>query len=248
MAELPRYQQTGRIFADVPQLDFASVRENINLSRSMGNALDRISAFAGKYSEQQVAKQAEQFAVENPITIEQLRIAKESGIDPNELIAATGGGAIWEETLRKFQGEQLRAQLEVFGQSALADIQSQVQTGQLNDINEIKSKFATAITGYEAPLNRINPESAVRFKQSMAATANAFYKEATKKLEQDYINDQQILSQQNFEVSVKAAKSMINAINDPQMLSEARELMLSVFTNKLVKVALHLLKCKLKSF
>lgn len=225
MADLPRYQQTGRTFSDLPEFSFANVKESFRRSQSMINSLDRISQFAAKFAETQVEQQAAQYAVENPITIDELRNAQETGVDPNDLIKATGGGAIWQETLRKVQGEQLRAQLEVYGQQSLSDIQTQVQLGQLTDINEIKQKFQSAISGYEKPLARISPESAVRFQQSMASTAKAFFNEATKKLEQDYINDQQILSLQNLENSMKAAKSMIGVVNDPQMLDESKRLL-----------------------
>lgn len=225
MADLPRYQQTGRIFADVPQLDFANVRESFKKSQSMSSGLDRLAEFANKSIAKETEKKAEQYAVDNPITLDDLKKAQESGLKPEDLIKASGGGAIWEDTLRKFQGEQLRTQLEVFGQAALADIQSQVQTGQLTDINEIKQKFNSAVIGYEKPLADISPESAVRFKQSMAATANSFYKEATKKLEADYKNDQQILSVANFDNSIKAAKSMIATITDPAMLEETKGLL-----------------------
>lgn len=224
MAELTRYQQTGRVFADVPQLDFANVRESFKASQSMSSALDKLSQFAYKEAATVAETKAEQFSVENPITLEQIKQAQESGIDANELITATGGGAIWEKTLRKMQGEQLRAQLEVHGQSALSDIMGQVNNGQLNNMQEIKQKFESAITGYEKPLIGINPESAVRFKQSMAATAHSFYKEAAKKLESDYRNDQQILSQINFDNSLKATKSMLNTVTDPAILEEYKNL------------------------
>lgn len=225
MAELPRYQQTGRVFADVPQLDFANVRESYKLSQSMSGALDRLSEFAGKFAAKQVERQAEQYAIENPITIEQLQQAKQSGIDPDELIKATGGGAIWEDTLRKLQGEQLRAQLEVQGKAALTEIQALFDANQINDIAEVKSKFNSIIQGTAAPLARISPESAIKLQQSLGVTANAYYREATNKLADDYIRDQQMLSAKNLDYSVNAAKSMINTINDPALLTEAKDLL-----------------------
>lgn len=225
MAELPKYQQTGRIFSDVPQLDFANVRESFKRSQSIANSLDKMSQFAGKFAEAQVERQAEQFSIDNPITIEQLKNAQQSGISPEDLVKSSGGGTIWQDTVRKFQGEQLRAQLEVYGQKALADIQSEVQLGTLTDINEIKTKYESAISGMEAPLAQINPESALRFKQSMASTANSFYKEATKKLENDYRVEQQVLSQANLETTIQVARSTIATINDPQMLNEAKNVL-----------------------
>jgi len=225
MADLPRYQSTGRVYSDLPQLDFANVRESFKQSQTMSNQLDRLSTYAFAEMGKQTEKQAEQFALDNPITIEQLKNAQSNGINADDLIKASGGGQIWEDTLRKFQGEQLRSQLEVHGQAALTDILSQVERRELTDPNEIKQKFESAVTGFEKPLANINADSAVRFKQSMGATAGAFYKEATKKLTADYINDQQILAEENLVYSYRAAKAMVGTITDPALLDEAKNLL-----------------------
>jgi hypothetical protein len=225
MADLPRYQSTGRVYSDLPQLDFANVRESFKQSQALSNQLDRLSNYAFTEIGKTTAKQAEQFALDNPITIDQLKNAQSNGINAEDLIKASGGGQIWEDTLRKFQGEQLRSQLEVHGQAALTDILSQVERRELTDPSEIKQKFESAVTGFEKPLANISPESAVRFKQSMGATAGAFYKEATKKLTADYINDQQILAEENLVYSARAAKAMVATITDPALLDEAENLL-----------------------
>lgn len=225
MAELPQYQQTGRIFADVPQLDFANVRESFKRSQALGGALDRLSSFAAKAGEKFVEEEAQKYAVENPITIEDIRKAQESGITADDLIKASGGGTVWEETLRKYQGEQLRTQLEVQGNAALTNILAMVETGQLTDPNEIKQKLEAAVTGFERPLIQINPDSAIAFKKSMGTTAATFYKSAINKLEKDYINDQQVTSQFNVENNLKLAKELFKVETDPAKIEEARKLL-----------------------
>lgn len=225
MADLQRYQPTGRVYSDLPQLDFANVRESFKQSQSMSTQLDRLSTYAFNEVGKATEKAAEKFALDNPITIDQLKNAQSNGINEEDLIKASGGGRIWEETLRKFQGEQLRSQLEVHGQGVLIDILDKVDRKELTDPAEIKQKFESAVTGFEKPLANINPDSAVRFKQSMGATAGAFYKEATKKLTADYINDQQILAEENLGYSYKAAKAMVGTITDPTLLAEAKNLL-----------------------
>jgi hypothetical protein len=225
MADLPRYQTTGRVYSDLPQLDFANVRESFKQSQSLSNQLDRLSNYAFTEVGKTTEKAAEKFALDNPITIDQLKNAQSNGINEDDLIKASGGGRIWEETLRKFQGEQLRSQLEVHGQAVLTDILAQVERKELTDPAEIKQKFESAVTGFEKPLANINADSAIRFKQSMGATAGAFYKEATKKLTADYINDQQILTEENLGYSYKAAKAMVGTITDPTLLDEAKNLL-----------------------
>lgn len=223
MADLPRYQSTGRVYSDLPQLDFANVRESFKQSQTMSNQLDRLSSYAFAEMGKATEAKAEKFALDNPITKEDLINAQASGID---LIKASGGGQVWEDTLRKFQGEQLRSQLEVHGQAALTDILSQVERRELTDPTEIKQKLESAITGFEKPLANISPESAVRFKQSMGATAGAFYKEATKKLTADYLIDQQILAEENLIYSKKAAEAMIATITEPALQNEAKNLLI----------------------
>jgi mRNA-degrading endonuclease HigB of HigAB toxin-antitoxin module len=225
MAELPRYQQTGRIFADIPQLDFANVRESFKRSQALGNALDRMSTYAAKVGEKYVETEAEKYALENPISIDDIRQAQASGVSADELIKASSGGTVWEETLRKYQGEQLRTQLEVQGNAALTNILAMVETGQLTDPNEIKQKFESAIVGFERPLTEINTDSALAFKKSMATTASTFYKSAINKLEKDYINDQQIMSQFNVENNLKAANVLFQVETDPAKIEETRKLM-----------------------
>lgn len=225
MAELPKYQPTGRIFADLPQLDFANVREGFKRSQSIGSSLDRLSSFAAKVGEKYVEEEAQKYAVENPITIDDIRKAQESGISADELIKASKGGTIWEDTLRKYQGEQLRSQLEVQGNAALTNILAQVEAGQLTDPNEIKSKFDSAVTGFNKPLQEINPDSAIAFQKSMGTTASTFYKSAINKLEKDYINDQQVLSQFNVDNNLKIAKEVFKVEVDPAKIEETRKLM-----------------------
>ena len=71
MADLPRYQSTGRVYADLPQLDFANVRESFKQSQSLSNQLDRLSNYAFTEVGKTTEKAAEKFALDNPITIDQ---------------------------------------------------------------------------------------------------------------------------------------------------------------------------------
>jgi hypothetical protein len=63
MAELPRYQETGRIYSDLPSFDFANVREGMRLSQTLTNSLDRLSEFAQKTAEKDAERKAEEFAM-----------------------------------------------------------------------------------------------------------------------------------------------------------------------------------------
>ena len=234
MADLPKYQQTGRVMPDMPQLDFANVREAFRASQSMTQGLDKISSFAfGKMGEQ-AEKDAIKNAISQPLTLEQIQQANQRGESVTDLLDQVGGGQIYQDTYRKIQGKQLRSELEITAQQALSSIQSQVTLGQINDVNVISSKFDSIISGFSKPLEALSPEEAVNFKQSMATTANSFFKDSIKTLEKRTLAYNQVLSQENFNYSVDAAESMINTTLDPAMLKESKQMLgLRVFEQAL---------------
>ena len=46
MADLPRYQSSGLMPADIQRLDLANVKEGLNLTKTITSSLDRMSDFA----------------------------------------------------------------------------------------------------------------------------------------------------------------------------------------------------------
>lgn len=221
MAELTKYQQTGRVFSDVPQLDFANVRESFKRSQSLTSALDRISSFAFKGAAQETERVAERFAIDNPLTIDQVKEASKSGVTAEDLVAASGGGKVWQDTVRKMQGEQLRTQLEVVGKQALLDLQTQVDTNQITNMNDVRAKQEAIVNGLRKTLS-FSPDSVVRFDTTMGSVTSALYKEAQDKLVKDYKINQQAQAKVNFDNSVRAFKSLFNHedVQSPEMLRE----------------------------
>lgn len=221
MADLPKYQQTGRMYADLPQFDFANVREAFKSSQSLTSALDRVTDFANKSAAKQAEAKAERFSIDNPLTLEQVQEAAKSGITPEDLVAASGGGKIWQDTLRKMQGEQLRTQLEVLGKQALLDLQTQVDTNQITNMNDVRAKQEAIVNGLRKTLN-FSPDSVMRFDATMGTVTSSLYKEAQNKLVKDYKLSQQSLGMQNLDNSVRAYQSMLgnSEITDPTMLRD----------------------------
>lgn len=221
MAELPKYQQTGRVYSDLPQFDFSNVSQAFKSSQSLSAGLDRLSGFAGKYAAKVVEEKAERFSIDNPLTIEQIQQAAKSGVTPEDLVAASGGGTIWQDTVRKMQGEQLRTQLEVLGKQALLDLQTQVDTNQITNMNDVKAKQESIVNGLRNSL-KFSPDSVVRFDATMGTVTSSLYKEAQDKLVKDYKIGIQAQSLQNVDNSVRAYQSLIKHedVRDPAMLRE----------------------------
>lgn len=221
MADLPKYQQTGRTFADLPQFDFTNVREAFKASQSLTSALDRVTDFANKSAAKQAEAKAERFSIDNPLTLEQIQEAAKSGITPEDLVAASGGGQIWQDTVKKLQGEQLRTQLEVLGKQALLDLQTQVDTNQITNMNDVRAKQEAIVNGLRKTLS-FSPDAVVRFDSTMGTVASSLYKEAQNKLVKDYKLSQQSLGIQNLDNSVRAYQAMLgnSEITDPTMLRD----------------------------
>lgn len=221
MADLPKYQQTGRVYADLPQFDFSNVREAFKASQSLTSALDRVTDFANKSAAKQAEAKAERFSIDNPLTLEQVQEAAKSGITPEDLVAASGGGQIWQDTVKKLQGEQLRTQLEVLGKQALLDLQTQVDTNQITNMNDVRAKQEAIVNGLRKTLN-FSPDSVMRFDATMGTVTSSLYKEAQNKLVQDYKINQQSQAMQNVDNSVRAYQSLIKHedVTDPAMLRD----------------------------
>lgn len=224
MADLPKYQQTGRVFADLPQFDFANVREAFKSSQSMAAGLDRLTGFANKFAAEAVEDEAEKWAVNNAYTYEQILEAQKQGITADELIASSGGGAIWQKTIRKIQGEQLRIELEGLGRQELAGIQAAVETRQLTDPNEIAMKIDAISKGLFAPLQSVSPDAYVKGKNAFGLHASSVYNDARKKIVNDIKLTERVKADENYQAIVELDKTTINNLADGPALLEAKNL------------------------
>lgn len=233
MAELPRYQPTGRVFADVPQLDFANVRESFKQSQNMTNALDKLSQFAYKQAALNVETEAEQFSIDNPITLEQLQEAEKSGITAADLVKASGGGAIWQKTVKKFQAEQLRGQLEVQANTEALRIKQMVDSGELTNPQEIKSKFVSLQAGMVKPLIGLDAESAIKFQHSTGALIKNLEKASYDKLSDNY----KLLKQVEAGDYKKVALEAINVIHETILNPKIRNAQISLVRKTYAELA-----------
>jgi hypothetical protein len=224
MADAIKYQPTGRVFSDIPSLSFANVRESFKRSESMSQSLDKLSQFAGKFAAEKVEEEAEQWAVNNAYTYDQILQAQQKGISADDLIASSGGGAIWQKTVRKIQGEQLRIELEGLGRQELAGIQAAVETRQLTDPNEIAMKIDAVSKGLFAPLQGLSPEAYVKGKNAFGLHASSVYNDARKKIVSDIKIAESIKADQNYQAIVELDKATINNLADGPALLAAKNL------------------------
>ena len=177
MAELPRYQPTGYLPADVPRLDFANLKESVAMTQGISSALDRLSSFAFKEAAEKAQREGAQYGAENTPSAEQLLLATKEGKNIESLLAQPG--TFFGDAARKIQAGQLRNELEILGRKELANLGAQIDSGSF-DLEKVQSTIKAITNGYSKAISSVDAEEGLKFRASIAAAGNSVYLEATK--------------------------------------------------------------------
>jgi len=207
MAELPKYQPISRGLVSTPQLDFASTREAYRATQSMQQGLDKISKFAFEKVAETSVKEAAQYTIDNPPTPEQIELAKAGEITMEDLIPK--GGAAAQQTVRKLMASQLRNTLQVDLETGYLNNLEEVKSGNITDDVTLKSKLNAPIQGMLKVLNGIDPEEALKFQAYAANSGFNITVAANKEFDNQFrkINDQ--VSEQSVLNASKIADEVI---------------------------------------
>ncbi len=182
MADIPRYQPTGSLYADVPRLDFAAPKEQVLGASSLGQSLDRVSEFAFKQAAKDKIAEGEQWAYNNPISKAQIEAAMRGEADiANQLPSK---GTYFGDAARKVMAGQLRAELEMSARSELARISAQVDAGLIDNIGELDRTFAGISAAYGKVIAQADTEQANAFRAGFATTSSRVYLSAANKIGQ----------------------------------------------------------------
>lgn len=220
MADLERYQPSGVLFADVPRMDFANVREQARAAQGLTQALDRISDFAFKRATQKAEREGQQWAYQNRVTPEQVKAAQERG-EPLSLPAAdTYFGA----SAREVQAQLLRGDLELQTRNEFAKMSAAVDAGLVKDIGDVQANLTAPIEGFAKILAQVDPQEAAKFRASMATVGNAVYSSAAKRLAEDYVQSRKNEVTSSIESSRGVLSATVRSEFDPVMLRQRLDL------------------------
>lgn len=146
---------------------------------TLAQILDRMSASAFKEAGRLAPLEAMQFVADNPITPEQLEIAK-NGLP----IARRGTGNIFDEAVAKARSFELASQFEMEGKNELVKMLADVKAGKISG-EEISQRISTISNGYSKAIAPTDPEAALKFRATMAThgntVLNAAYEEQLKR-------------------------------------------------------------------
>ena len=220
MAELPRYQSTGYLPADVPRLDFANLKESIAMTQGINSALDRLAGFAFKEASEKAQREGAQYGVENAPTMEQVLKAQEAGLSPSELFAKPG--TYFGDAARKVQAQQVRIDFEAKARQNLDAVSSAIDSGAF-DFNKIQTEIKAITTSngsYRKVLASIDADEALKFSASITSAGNAVYKKAT----DQYLKLVGMENEKLVNDSLNSYSTMIADVlkseQDPTMLAE----------------------------
>ena len=176
MAKLPRLERSNRLMVDAPQLQTPQFAEQVKTASTIKNALDKLKAFADKEAEEYVVEKAIEYSVDNPITLEQLQSAKESGINPIE--QALNGGMVWNDALNKLYAQQASNELTLEMYNHYDNTLDKVNKGELNDKDLIKQELETPLKAWRDVIAQIDPAEAHTFYEKGIVSGSSSYKKA----------------------------------------------------------------------
>jgi len=177
---LPQYQRSLIQAPGMQDFQLASLQEEVRSSQATSAALDRLSqyAFAGasRYAEEQAAK----YAVDNPLTLEELEIAKETGVNP--ITEHLKGGTVWNDAVRKLYAQQASIELTNAAQLKVQDVYDRVLNNEINDTGVIKTELETPIRSYAKVLAEIDPVAANQYLANNISSARTYFRKSTEHL------------------------------------------------------------------
>jgi hypothetical protein len=194
--------ESGRIQIDAPgsvpmeriapqQVDFmTAAREEARGAATMADIIDRMSTTVFGMAKEMAQEEALKFAAENPITDEQLVLAREGFPSAISGVGKTSGDfSVYGKALQKARTLQLSGYFEMEGRNELAKLLVDVQNGKASS-TDVANKIAVVTDGYAKSLAKIDGEASIKLRATMATHGNtvlnaAYESELKRKKAQD---------------------------------------------------------------
>jgi hypothetical protein len=217
MAELPRYQPTGYLPADVPRLDFANLKESVAMTQGINASLDRLAGFAFKEAEEKAEREGLKFGVENRPSADQFIAALQAGKSPEELFAEPG--TTFGNAARKIQAAQLRNELEVKARNEFAIISGKVKSGIFN-LEDVQGNLKAITDGYSRAISSVSPEEGLKFRASVGSAGAPVYAAAAERAYQMYAEKQKVNADDLISQTPIIIGDLLRVVKDPVELAK----------------------------
>ena len=188
MADLPRYQDIGVQYTDLPKVPTYAQQALTQGLSNLERNLDRMSSYVEDAAVTEAKKAAIKYNAENPPTTEQL---KEALSDPTKKIKLPGegkGGRIFQDTYRAAAAASLSSELLLAADSEADNIERQYQMGTITK-DKAQTKLADLMDGQSALMVQVSPEYSLKHRASLAAVASTSFKKISELELKTYIGE-----------------------------------------------------------
>ncbi len=153
-------------------VDYIGPRAQARAAETMAQILDRMSQSTFGLAKEMAQEEAFRFAAENPITEEQLQLAKEGLPQAIPGVGKISGDyTIYGQALKKARTLQLAGAFEQEGRNELAKILVEVQNGRMTS-QEASTKITNFTNGYSNSLAKADGEAAIKLRATLATHGN----------------------------------------------------------------------------
>jgi hypothetical protein len=211
MATLPRYQQMGIQYADLPRVNTAGIDAAARSYDVLAQSLDRMIDFANKRVTTEAEKKAKQYAIDFPPTQDQLNEAVKTGQFPK----IEGAGEIFQSTYEASAAHLLSAELQFNVGERAAGYQRKIERGEAVDPAAMKTDMGDMLDGFASVLGTMNADIALKFRAANTTVAHNVYKQAVaaaEKRELDTIQSIVVKSVDNQRPIVRAIFANVGEI------------------------------------
>lgn len=220
MAEIAKIE-SGRVgvnqapSAAVPVVNFPQITPEIALigqakyQGTVADKLNRMSSILFNEGQQLSQRAGLQFAAENPMTKDQL-IAMSKG--DMSTVALGSPINVFDSAVRKIRAFELSAHAESEAIPKLEDIQMRAQMGQL-DFEQVRDQIKSVTDGYGSALAEVDPESAFKYRATLATVGNKIIEETAKNETKKRFMANNIKVERNYQSFLNLAEQVYNGEN-----------------------------------
>ena len=212
MATLPRYQNLGIQYANLPRVSTAAQEAKVQGFDALNRSLDRMNSYFQSQAETEAKKQAKKYAIENPPTQDQLDLALQSGQAPK----ISGAGSIFQEEYDRLTAYSLSTELGLEAKSKLAQLQARIDAGELYDQQKLKADMDDMVDGYSSTIMAFDPERSLQFRASLVESSRNVFKSATEAQIKAMRRDQQVRLDghlRNVPTLIRSALKSVGEVN-----------------------------------
>ena len=171
-----------------PKLEYSNIEEGIRSSRQMQDRLSQLSQFAFRDLTSQAAREGQEYAVQNQVSLKQIADSLKKGEDVKKLFAEPG--TVFGDSARVMQADLFRQDLTQSLTKRITEASIAIDNGMFEmDADQFANVIQAEIDGAYGVLADVDPEQALKFKATGVTLSNSVYEKVLKKQTADYITN-----------------------------------------------------------